>query len=217
MGSGWGDVYVTHDKNLHCIEVPAPCIGEWLLQKRDQNRANTVRGMLAESTPNPTDTMLSTLFAALAFSYGADAQTIASRPTGSTGLEGSPYGFGLGAEIGSAVAISGIWKERDRRYAIQGAVGSDYRYSQLHFTTDYIITLTEITSTDFPDISFDISGGGGIRVRSEEGFGVRFPGVFTIVPERLRMDIFILLAPVIKILPYADWDMDGQVGLRFYL
>lgn len=184
-------------------------------------------------SPTPRALRLLGALAALALSPTAFAQAGEIGQRGSSGIEGYARGFGVGVALGdpSGVALSvrpGDWS------LLQGTVGWSLSRGRLHLSGDYVRNLFLFESEATPELRYPlyVGLGGRILLASEDGssgngersaradqqsnVGVRVPVGTGLLPDTQALDVFLEVAPVIRLLPDFGVGWDAAVGLRIY-
>ena len=137
--------------------------------------------------------------------------------------------FGLGVIVGEPTGISGkYWF--DTRQAIDFAAAWSFSANNsFQFHTDYLRHYPEMIKT--PDRwrgKFNAYFGVGGRIKLKEDnngsgrnndddlLGVRVPGGVTFVFDKVPVELFVEIAPVLDLVPDTDLDVNGATGARFY-
>ena len=142
-------------------------------------------------------------------------------------LEGPARGVGVALGTPTGLALS--WRPSDAM-AVQSAVGWSFQQDQFNANADYVITVAELPGPD-DSIVFPAYIGAGARLRldgddddtsntntsDQSTFGLRIPAGLRMVPEDLRLDAFIEVAPVVVLFPDTQASLDFGLGFRFWL
>lgn len=140
-------------------------------------------------------------------------------------VEPRPDTWGAGVILGEPTGLSAIWQRSDS-HALATALAWSLPDDHLHVHADYLYTLTRFRDPELQEVAFPVSMGVGARVRTggDEGWGddfgvslgVRVPFNLSMMPDRVPLDVFLELVPVVGLLPATDLDLDAAVGIRFY-
>jgi hypothetical protein len=132
-----------------------------------------------------------------------------------TSRVGSAQDFGVGTMLGQPIgATAKYWLSST--LAVDGAMG-------YHFNNNFDMHADMLWHTFS---SFNISSGrmpfyGGVGGRvlfgDDSQFGFRLPLGVSFLPSTDPLEFFAEVAPVIKVAPDLDADIDGVVGIRLYL
>jgi hypothetical protein len=129
-------------------------------------------------------------------------------------------GIGIGIIAGEPTGIS-LKSWTDNTHAIDGAIAlslSDSDAFQVH--ADYLIhNFSSLNTSEMKGSTPWYYGLGG-RLRSRSGdthFGVRVPVGINYLFADSPFDFFAEVAPVIDIAPKAALDLNGAIGLRFFI
>lgn len=142
--------------------------------------------------------------------------------------------FGLGLILGEPTGVGGrYWFSEDM--AVQGVIGGTYRYAGAIVAADLIVGFRRIIPANSSVVRFDLSlGGGALFGLWESGYhchsgpwsvchrhsgfalGARGPATFSAVFEKIQLEAFVEVAPVLLVLPALDLDLEGGIGARYY-
>ena len=139
-------------------------------------------------------------------------------------LEGPPAGFGFGVVAGDPSGLA--WALRGGGATmVQGALGYSAVHGSLHVNVDLIMELARLHSDEAPNLSFPLYVGVGGRVRigdygrydnDDPGIGVRIPCGIQLVPATVPLDLYLEIAPVVRLFPETGAGVDAGVGIRLY-
>ena len=130
---------------------------------------------------------------------------------------GRPRGFGAGAIIGSPTGLSMKYWLTDMT-AIDGALawhfGDDDRF-QIHADHLWHIFVNDL---HVPDARLPLYFGVGLRVLAgnHPEAGVRIPLGLSYLANRVPVEVFAEIAPVVEFAPDTDGSVEGGIGVRFY-
>jgi hypothetical protein len=124
---------------------------------------------------------------------------------------------GLGIVVGEPTGLSAkVWVGDNEAFA--GGLGWHFVGPNDGFNlhVDYLYHIDNSLQTN---ITFPLYYGFGVRIREDaKDFGLGFRGVggvlFYLDPEPI--DIFFELAPIFKLLPKTDLEIDAALGARYY-
>lgn len=121
----------------------------------------------------------------------------------------------LGVMLGEPTGISlQVWQSGST--AIDGAVAWSFgRHDHVHIHADYL----KHNPLDVNQGSLTFYYGIGARaiLADEARFGARFPvGLHYIIPDS-RVSLFVEVAPIFNLIPATDFDMNGGIGVRYFL
>jgi hypothetical protein len=139
------------------------------------------------------------------------------------GLEHAPGGLGLGLVAGNPSGISWALRSGGDSY-FQGAVGWSLSDDRLETSLDYCRTLETLDVPEAPNLTFPIYVGLGGHLQigdgeyreDEAGLGLRVPVGLAMVPRSFSADVFLELAPSMRLFPETDFTLDAGLGARIY-
>lgn len=121
----------------------------------------------------------------------------------------------LGVILGEPTGIS-IQAWQSGSTAIDGAVAWSFgRHDHVHVHADYL----KHNPLDVNQGSLTFYYGIGARaiLADDARFGARIPiGLHYIIPDT-RLALFVEVAPLFDLIPETDFDMNGGIGIRFFL
>lgn len=133
-------------------------------------------------------------------------------------LLGQHKEFGLGIMVGSPTGISA-------KYWVSGTNALDFGLgysfakdnSNLNFHADYLWHDGSLFNTSQRLL---LHYGCGIRLKTvvdgRDSFGARGVAGISWIPTHTPFEFFIEVAPVFKLIPETDLDVDGGLGARYY-
>lgn len=134
----------------------------------------------------------------------------------STFVVGSNKGFELGILLGAPTGLSGkLW------VGPVGAIDAALAWSfvendYLHIHADYLWHYTKFMIKSPGEFLPYLGVGGVITVGDDNVYvGVRVPLGISYVFEKVPLDIFLEIAPVLELIPRTDMDLNGGIGLRY--
>ncbi len=125
-------------------------------------------------------------------------------------------GFGLGVIVGEPTGLS--WKFWTGNVtAVDGAAAWSFAdKSALHLHADLIFhdfTRINVEKGKFP---FYFGFGGRIKLEKKSKIGIRIPLGVTYIPERLPLDMFLEIVPILDLIPGTEFDFNGAIGIRYF-
>jgi hypothetical protein len=140
------------------------------------------------------------------------------RPGEAAVRPGDPGDFGLGAILGSPTGLSGKYWLTPQT-AIDGALAWHFGHDdRLQIHADHLWHLS-LQSLSVPNGRMPLYVGAGLRVitgkRSEAG--LRIPLGLSFLFDAAPVELFAELVPVVKFAPDTEAQLDGGVGVRYYL
>ncbi len=123
--------------------------------------------------------------------------------------------FGVGPVLGVPFGATGKYWFSERE-AVQSHLGvSD---GDLSFATDYLLHFDEVLPRKRPDMKVPLYAGVGLKYKAErrDFFGLRFVGGAALYDKERRWELFLEVAPVVRLAPSEGAAFDGAVGLRRY-
>ncbi len=138
-----------------------------------------------------------------------------------------PRGLGIGVIIGEPTGIS-IKKWTGGNNAFQAAAAWSFvGYESFQFQADYLFHNFGLLNSSEMSGALPVYVGIGGRIKLAENadntdhndalLGVRVPLGISYIFENTPLDIFLEVAPILDLVPATDFNIDGAVGLRFYL
>ena len=125
-------------------------------------------------------------------------------------------GFGLGVIVGEPTGLS--WKFWTGSVtAVDGAAAWSFAdESALHLHADIIFhdfTRIYVEKGKFP-LYFGL--GGRIKLEKKSRIGIRIPLGITYIPERLPLDMFLEIVPILDLVPGTEFDFNAAIGIRYF-
>lgn len=121
----------------------------------------------------------------------------------------------LGVVLGEPTGVSiQVWQSGTR--AIDGALAwSLGRDDKIHVHADYL--KHDQLSVDRGSLTFFYGIGARAILADEAKFGPRFPlGLHYVIPDS-RFSLFFEVAPIFDLVPATDFDVNGGIGVRYFL
>ena len=121
----------------------------------------------------------------------------------------------LGVILGEPTGISlQIWQTGTT--AIDGALAWSFgRNDKIHIHADYL--LHNPLEVNRGSLTFYYGIGGRAILTDEARFGARIPvGLEYIIPDS-RISLFFEVAPIFDLIPATDFDVNGGIGVRYFL
>lgn len=131
------------------------------------------------------------------------------------------HGFGLGVVVGEPTGLSLALRPNDHN-AVQAHVSWSVVRGAARMSVDYLQTVV-IVGTDGP-VSLPVYVGVGPTIgfdgpppwQDAPFLGARIPIGITMIPERVPVELFGELAPVLYVVPETAGGLEGVLGARFY-
>lgn len=149
---------------------------------------------------------ISLLAALVTISFTSLAQAQNNEGTGIGFMVGEPTGLSLKTWTGGNNAIDA------------GLAWSFGRYDAINLHADYLwhnYSVFEVDSGSLP-LYYGI-GGRAVFADDDAVLGARVPVGIDYLFEESPVGIFFEVAPIFNIAPSTDFDVDGAIGVRFYL
>ncbi|MHC1736755.1 MAG: hypothetical protein AB9882_01945 [Ignavibacteriaceae bacterium] len=127
-------------------------------------------------------------------------------------------GFGLGIIIGEPTGVSAKYWVSSQN-ALDFALGYSFarKYNRFHIHVDYVWNNENLirSAERFP-VYYGI--GGKFQAYDSENSSLGVRGVLGIMwyPRKLPIDVFLEVAPVLRLVPATDFDIDAGLGARYY-
>lgn len=121
----------------------------------------------------------------------------------------------LGIILGEPTGISiQVWQTGTT--AIDGALAWSFgRDDKVHVHADYLIH--NPLETNRGSLTFYYGIGGRAILADDARFGARIPlGLQYIIPDS-RVSLFFEVAPIFDLIPATDFDVNGGIGVRYFL
>jgi hypothetical protein len=128
---------------------------------------------------------------------------------------GSAEDLGLGAAFGQPLGVTGkYWLSSSA--AIDAMAGYHFN-SNFDLHADYLWHSFSSFDVAQGRLPFYLGLGGRINLGDDSHFGMRLPlGLSYLFPTE-PMEAFVEIAPVVKLITKIGLDVDGIIGLRFYV
>jgi hypothetical protein len=132
-----------------------------------------------------------------------------------TSRVGAAEDLGIGVQLGQPMGVTGkYWLSSTS--AIDGFMGYHFN-SNFDIHADYLWHTFSSFNVSDGRMPFYFGLGGRVFGGNDSQFGIRIPfGVSYLFPSQ-PLEAYAELAPVVKIAPGIGADIDGAVGLRYYL
>ncbi|MDZ7720103.1 MAG: hypothetical protein U5K72_14910 [Balneolaceae bacterium] len=121
----------------------------------------------------------------------------------------------LGVVLGEPTGVSiQVWQSGTR--AIDGALAWSFgRDDKIHVHADYL--KHDQLSVDRGSLTFFYGIGARAILADDARFGPRFPiGLHYVIPDS-RFSLFFEVAPIFDLVPATDFDVNGGIGVRYFL
>lgn len=121
----------------------------------------------------------------------------------------------LGVVLGEPTGVSiQVWQSGTR--AIDGALAWSFgRNDKIHVHADYL--KHDQLSVDRGSLTFFYGIGARAILADDARFGPRFPiGLHYVIPDS-RFSLFFEVAPIFDLVPATDFDVNGGIGVRYFL
>lgn len=121
----------------------------------------------------------------------------------------------LGVILGEPTGVSiQVWQSGTR--AIDGALAWSFgRDDKIHVHADYL--KHDQLSVDRGSLTFYYGIGARAILTDDARFGPRFPiGLHYVIPDS-RFSLFFEVAPIFDLVPATDFDVNGGIGVRYFL
>lgn len=121
----------------------------------------------------------------------------------------------LGVVLGEPTGVSiQVWQSGTR--AIDGALAWSFgRDDKIHVHADYL--KHDQLSVDRGSLTFFYGIGARAILADDAKFGPRFPiGLHYVIPDS-RFSLFFEVAPIFDLVPATDFDVNGGIGVRYFL
>lgn len=134
-------------------------------------------------------------------------------------------GFGLGIVIGEPTGIS-LKNWQGRTTALDGAIAWSFAgndFIQLH--GDYLSHNFSLLKVEEGQLPFYYGIGGRIKFTSGDNnkdnadktrLGVRLPLGLAYLFEKVTLDIFVEVVPVLDLVPETQFDLNAAIGIRYF-
>jgi len=140
--------------------------------------------------------------------------------------EAQDRGFGLGIVAGEPTGIS-LKNWQGRNTALDGALAwsfAGHDFIQLH--GDYLSHNFSLLKVEQGQLPFYYGIGGRIKLtnidnKKDEGndktrVGVRIPLGLAYLFEKVTLDLFVEVVPVLDLVPETEFDLNAAIGLRYF-
>ncbi|WP_234567533.1 hypothetical protein [Rhodohalobacter sp. 614A] len=121
----------------------------------------------------------------------------------------------LGVVLGEPTGVSlQLWQSGTT--AIDGALAWSFgKHDKIHIHADYLIH--NPLEVDRGSLTFYYGIGARAILTDEARFGARIPvGLQYIIPDS-RISLFFEVAPIFDLIPATDFDVNGGIGVRYFL
>ncbi len=140
---------------------------------------------------------------------------------GDDGFDRDPEGIGIGILLGEPTGFSAAWRPGGR-FWVDGAVAWSFpSFAQFH--ADACVDLSDLRTADIPNTHFPVWLGVGPRIRVGSGsgydgvnLGVRVPIAMGVWHDKVPIEGWAELVPVVGVWPKTELSLDGGIGARIY-
>ena len=136
-------------------------------------------------------------------------------------LDRPARGVGLGLVAGYPLRLSVSYK-KDGPVWFEGGVGWPYG-AAVEADANVLLTVVELPIDNVPDTHYPVWLGAGARLRVVPGYapyafdwGLRVPVGVGVEHDRLPIEVFAEVVPIISLWPVPYGAVEGGVGARFY-
>jgi hypothetical protein len=131
---------------------------------------------------------------------------------------------GAGFMVGDPTGVTGKFWLDDARALDFAAGWSLGENDAIHFSADHLWHRFDLLTPNQGSVALYAGIGARVALRDDEGknqdhddtFGLRVPLGIAYFTERMPLEIFAELAPVMELIPDTDLDVDLGIGLRYY-
>lgn len=122
--------------------------------------------------------------------------------------------FGVGIILGEPSGITAkAWLADD--HALDAHLTFDFTDDAFAVFVDYLFHFDVGIDVEDLEVPIYVGVGGKLAVRDELGIGVRVPIGISALFEELPMEVFVEVAPGLRIIDKTDPDVDGGIGIRY--
>lgn len=124
-----------------------------------------------------------------------------------------PTNTELGIIVGEPTGLSAkFWSGSNSAFDL-GLAWSFSGQGSMHVHSNYLLHNT----LDNPDLALYYGLGARLLMQEDPKIGIRIPlGLQYIIPDS-RLGLFFELAPMLNLIPDTDFDVNGGLGLRYFL
>ena len=125
-------------------------------------------------------------------------------------------GFGLGIILGEPTGLS-LKSWIGSKTALDFAVAWSFANNDsLHLHADYLIHNFNLLKVKKGELLFYYGIGGRIKTEKKSRVGIRVPIGISYIFEKIPLDIFFELAPLLDLVPDTNFEITGGIGIRYY-
>jgi|SRR6056297_2936326 len=132
-----------------------------------------------------------------------------------SGLFAQRSGLGVGVILGEPTGLS-VKKWTGSKTAIDAAAAWSLTGEYIHFHADALVHSFAL-SVDEGQLPLYIGLGGRVLLADKPAIGVRVPVGAAYHFDAAPFDMFLELAPILDLIPDSDFDVNGAIGIRYYL
>lgn len=123
--------------------------------------------------------------------------------------------FGVGPMLGVPFGATGKYWLNEREAAQTHLGVSD---GDLVWAADYLLHFDDVVPRKRADMKLPLYAGVGVKYKAEreDFFGLRFVGGAALYDKTRQWELFLEVAPVVRLAPSEGAAFDGGVGLRRY-
>ncbi|MBM4390821.1 MAG: hypothetical protein FJ090_06835 [Deltaproteobacteria bacterium] len=142
------------------------------------------------------------------------------------GFSRDPEGIGMGIFLGGPTGFSAAWRPGGTwggRFWVDGAMAWSFAsFAQVH--ADACLDLADLRTSDIPNTHFPVWLGAGPRLRIGSGtgydsvnLGIRVPIAMGVWHDKVPIEGWAELVPVVGVWPRTEMGFDGGIGARVYI
>jgi hypothetical protein len=125
-------------------------------------------------------------------------------------------GFGLGIILGEPTGLS-LKSWIGSKTALDFAVAWSFANNDsLHLHADYLIHNFNLLKVRKGELLFYYGIGGRVKTEKKSRVGIRVPIGISYIFEKIPLDIFFELAPLLDLVPDTNFEITGGIGIRYY-
>ena len=131
-------------------------------------------------------------------------------------VQAQQHGFGVGALLGEPIGASFKAWLSDKTALDAGVAHSFYDEDGWQIHTDYLWHNYDLLSGGGGRIPVYYGIGGRIKFAEDTEFGVRLPVGVSYMLDRMPVDVFAEVAPILGVAPGLRFDFSAGVGARYW-
>ena len=126
------------------------------------------------------------------------------------------HGIGVGVILGNPTGLSAKMWTSEKTALDAAAAWSFLGEGYIHMHADFLLHsyAIDVAQGALP-VYFGL--GGRVRLGADTRIGVRVPLGIAYQFEDAPFDVFFEIAPILDLLPATDFDVNGAIGLRYFL